>query len=238
MTAPPSILAPLAAVMLLAGCGDGPKAPEKPPGDPAVSGALGDPIMVDPALDGQNAARAGMAGGGVTIGGIPPEQRGPKAIAAALAEAAGMAGGAILSAPAPSAAAGPAHAGRVVTAGQLAARAHGLSDCAAEVGYSAIWAARLPEALAIYPRGHVQEAAGTDQGGCRLRAVNFVTPVSASDVVDFYYTRVRAAGYDAQHRTEGRDAVLAGRKGAAAYAIYVRTREDGMTEADLIAHGG
>ncbi len=235
MTAPSRLLAPLAAALLLAGCGDKPREPEKPQGDPAVSGALGDPIMVDPALDAQNAARAGMAGGGVAIGGVPPEQRGPKAVAAALGEAARMAGGAILSAPPPSVA---DQRPGTVTAVQLAARTPADRACAAEAGYSAIWAARLPEALTIYPRGHVQEAAGTDEGACRLRAINFVTPVSVSDVVDFYYTRLRAAGFGVQHRTEGRDAVLAGRKGAASYALYVRKRGDGLTEADLVSNGG
>lgn len=230
-----SIVSTWVLASLLAGCGDEPKSPEKPPADAAVGGALGDPILVDPALDGQNPARAGMAGGGVAIGGIPPEQRSPKAVAAAIGEAARMAGGAILSAPAPSAASERAE---TVTAGQLAAKAPGESSCAGKIDYSAIWAARLPEALAIYPRGHVQEAAGTDKDGCRLRVVTFVTPVGVSDVIDFYYTRARAAGYDAEHRTEGKDAVLGGGKGAAAYVLYVRKRDDGLTEADLISNGG
>lgn len=235
MTAPLHFIAPVLAALLLAGCGDKPKEPEKPRGDTAIGAALGDPILVDPALDGQNAARAGMAGGGVVSGGIPPEQRGPKAIAAAIAEAARMAGGAILSAPAP--VVGAAGAG-TVTAAQLAGKAPGASACAGKVAYSAVWAARLPDALAVYPRGHVQEAAGTDQDGCRLRIVNFVTPVGVSDVIDFYYTRVRAAGYDAEHQTEGKNAVLGGGKGAAAYLLYVRKRDDGLTEADLISNGG
>jgi hypothetical protein len=224
----------LSLALLLAGCGDADKR-AKPEGDAAVSGALDDQIMVDPALDAQNQARAGMAGGGAAAAGIPPEQRNPEAIAAAIADATRLAGGSIR--PAPTAKTGPQSA-KAVTAGQLAYKAPHGGDCVGKVEYSAIWAARLPEALAVYPRGHVQEAAGTDQNGCRLRVVNFVTPVGVSDVIDYYYTRLTAAGFDAEHRSEGKDAVLGGSEGAAAYLLYVRTRSDGLTEADLISNGG
>lgn len=226
--------AALAAVLLLASCDDGPDKAEGPEGDAAVGEALGDQIMVDPALDGQNQARAGMTGGGAASAGIPPEQRSLEAVAAAIAEATKLAGGSIRQAPA--ATTGPDKPD-TVTAGQLAAANPGAS-CADKVGYSAAWAARLPEVLAVYPRGHVQEAAGTDKDGCTLRVVNFVTPVGVSDVIDYYYTRLSAAGFDAEHRSEGKDMVLGGSKGASAYVLYVRKRDDGLTEADLVSNGG
>lgn len=233
MIARVSLALPLA--LLLAGCDGSPGKTDKPERDAAVSGALGDPIMVDPALDGQNPARAGMTGGGAATSEIPPQQRSPEAIAAAIGEATRLAGGSIRTAPA--ARTGPAPA-EAITAGQMAARMPRGGNCAGKVDYSAAWAAKLPEALAVYPHGHVQEAAGTDKDGCALRVVNFVTPVSVSDVIDFYYTRLTAAGYDAGHRTEGKDDVLGGGKGAAAYVLYVRKRDDGLTEADLISNGG
>lgn len=227
-------LAALSAALLLAGCGGAPEKAPKAEDDAAVGEALGDPIMVDPALDGQNPARAGMAGGGAASAGIPPERRSLEAVALAIAEATRLAGGSIRKAPA--AKTGP-EAPVPVTAGQLAARTRG-GACAGKVEYSAVWAARLPEVLAVYPRGHVQEAAGTDRDGCKLRVVNFVTPVGVSDVIDYYFTRLTAAGYDAAHRSEGKDAVLGGSRGASAYVLYVRKREDGLTEADLVSNGG
>lgn len=220
--------------VLLAGCGSAPDKADKPEGDAAVSDALNDPVMVDPDLGGQNQSRAGMVGGGAASAEIPPLPRGPEAAATALAEATQLAGGEIRKAPPPAKGADVAES---VTAGQLAQRVPG-GNCASKVDYSAAWAAKLPEVLAIYPRGHVQEAAGTDKDGCALRVVNFVTPVGVSDVIDFYYTRLRAAGYDAEHRVEGKDDVLGGSKGAAVYLLYVRKRDDGLTEADLISKGG
>ena len=56
------------------------------------------------------------------------------------------------------------------------------------------WAAKLPAAFPVYPRGNTQEAAGTDEGQCALRVVSFLTPVALEEVLAFYYTRARAAG--------------------------------------------
>jgi hypothetical protein len=108
--------------------------------------------------------------------------------------------------------------------------------CAQKLDYSAVWAARLSEPLQVFPRGHVQEAAGTDAEGCQLRAVNFRTPVPVDDVVNFYYTRLRAAGYGAAHTLNSDVHGLGGRKGSVVYAIYVRKMANGLTEVDLVAN--
>ena len=124
------------------------------------------------------------------------------------------------------------------TAAQVAEAAKtGKVDCAGKAEYSMKWASSLPEALGVYPRGAVQEAAGTDSDGCRMRVVSFATPVAPEDVIDFYFTRVRAAGYDAKHSLDGKDHVLGGSKGSAAYLIYARKLDNGVTEVDLIASG-
>jgi hypothetical protein len=226
--------ASLAGVLLLAGCGHAEKAEKaKAENDPAVTSALGDEIMVDPELAGQQ----GSAGASKIE--IPPEQRTPEAVAAIKAEALKLAGGTIQPAPAPS---GEGDVSKLVesaaTAAQIAAAAKtGKVDCAGKVQYSAKWATALPAALAVYPQGAVQEAAGTDSDGCRLRVVNFVTPVTPGDVIDFYNTRVRAGGYDARHQLDGAQHVLGGRKGAAAYLVYARKLDNGLTEVDLVASG-
>lgn len=236
MKSPVYLLTTIVGVALLAGCGGGdPKAPAaKADDDPAVTSALGDEIMVDPELAGQ------QGGPGASSIALPPEQRTPEAASAAKAEAVKLAGGTIQPAPAPT---GGSDLGKLIegaaTAAQVAATAKtGKIDCAAKVAYSAKWANTLPAALAVYPRGAVQEAAGTDSDGCRLRVVNFTTPVTPTDVVDFYYTRARAGGYDARHQVDGKDHVLGGKKTGGAYLVYARALENGLTEVDLVVSGG
>ena len=232
-----SFSAGLAGIALLAGCGDEkPKA--VPEGDPALTGALGDQIMVDPELAGQDRSGEGVSAGANRVE-LPPEQRSPEAIAAAKAEADKLAGGPVQSAPLAEAGDAAALMQQASTAAQVAEASRAAStDCAQRAEYSMNWVNQLPDALKVYPRGSVQEAAGTDADGCKLRVVSFVTPVAADDVVNFYFTRVRKAGYDARHRMDGADHVLGGKKGAAAYVLYARKLDNGLTEVDLIASGG
>lgn len=229
-------LAGLASVALLAGCGEADKKnAEATSDDPAMTGALGDQIMVDPELSGQNGA-AMSAGGNVAD--LPPEQRSPEAIAAARQEAAKMAGGTLQSAPEPAGGGTSSLVEAAATAAQVAESSRAAStDCASRVEYSMSWAIRLPAALSVYPRGAVQEAAGIDADGCALKVISFITPVAPGDVVDFYYTQVRRAGYGAKYRMDGDDHVLGGSKGSTAYIVYARKLDNGLTEVDLIASG-
>jgi len=111
------------------------------------------------------------------------------------------------------------------------------ANCADKAEYSSKWAARLPDAVPIYPRGAVQEAAGTDDGACNLRVVNYLTGVDTGDVVDFYYSSATKAGYSIQRVREGGDDVIGGTKGKASFIAYVRELPSGATEVDLIASG-
>lgn len=233
-------LAGLASIALLAGCSSGEKKPaDAPEDDPALSGALGDQIMVDPDLTGQNQANSGVAAGPSKVE-LPPELRTAKAISAAIDEAAVLVGGVIKTAPKPGDGAGVAPLiENAATAARVAQAAKaGNVDCAEKAQYSMTWVKSLPEPLGVYPRGAVQEAAGTDSGGCRLRVISFATPVSPEDVIDFYFTRVSAAGYDARHNLDGKDHVLGGSKGKSAYLIFARKLDNGITEVDLVASGG
>jgi hypothetical protein len=228
----------MAALLALAGCNESEPPAAPPAKDPALTGALADQIMVDPELVGQNQANSAITAADSNSVTQPAPAGGTEAIAAAKAEAAKLAGGAIQSAPAPTPGDGKALAADAATAAQLATVADkSQADCAGKVEYSAHWATALPEPLGVYPRGAVSEAAGTDQAGCRLRVVSFTTPVPPQDVVDFYYTRLRKAGYGAAHRLDGKDHVLGGRKAASAYVVYARPAEDGMTEVDVVAGG-
>jgi len=228
------LLCSVVGVALLAACG-GPEQDEaKPESDPALTGALEDEIMTDAELSGEAGAAAATADGIE----LPPELRSPEAIAAAKQEAAKKADGTLQSAPqaasgrAASLVQGAATAARVVEQSKLAS-----TDCAARVNYSASWANRLPDALSVYPRGAVQEAAGSDEAGCAIAVVNFVTPVDVRDVIDYYYTRTRKAGYGAEYHVDGSEHVLGGKKGAKAYLVSVRKLENGLTGVDVIASG-
>lgn len=231
----PLLLVPLA----LVGCNRDDAAPDRTAErDPAVSDALGDPLMADPDLASQNQGGAALTGGGPASAGIPPVVRSQDEIDAARAAARALAGGGIASAPEPVATVQTSRLARAVTAPAMAdALGLGGKGCSARLGYTAVWAARLAAPFAVYPRGHVGEAAGSDEGGCRLRVVRFVTPVAAEDVIAFYAARARAAGYPIKRTRKGGDDILQGAKGVAAYAVAARTNDDKLSEITLITSG-
>lgn len=229
----------LSGLVLLAGCGAAETdAPGPPPEDAAVSDALADPIMTEPDLSSQNRAHAAIVASAPVSSALPPIDRSDAAIGAARDAAARLLGGPVPAAP-DGVKSDLKPFREAVTAAQMAAafKIGGLG-CTQNVEYTARWAAMLPEPLQVYPRGAVEEAAGTDAGGCGLRVVHFKTPVAPDEVIAFYHARLRAAGHPAGHSVDGSDHVLRGRRGAATYAIYVRPAEDGLTAADIVVAGG
>lgn len=226
----PIFLMPLAALVLSA-CGQETAAPDSAKDlDPAIVAALADPIMIDPDLASQNRGNAAIAMG--AFDGVPLEDVSPEAIEAARAEAVRLAGGTIKSAPEPAEtgkAAPPA-----VTAGQLAAMTANPAGCVEGLRYGYAWAAQFPATLPIYPRGHVQESAGS--AGCKLRAAVFTTPVEPQAVIDFYYTTAGTGGYSADRSRAGEVEVLSGSKGASAYLVRVRT-VGGLSQVELAVRG-
>lgn len=229
-----------AAALLLPACGGG----EEPrqahaEHDPATVAALADPITIDPDLARQNRADS-VASIPSYDGSLPTIDNSIEAVAAARAEALQLLGGpaTLRKAPPPEPIAGEIPAGAELSAAARAAVAPGANaDCAARVQYTMRWAARLPAAFPVYPRGAVQEAAGTDDEGCSLRVVNFVTPVPLDEVMDFYYSRAIAAGFSAQRVLKDGDDVLGGVKGKASYTIFARRLASGNTEVDLVTSG-
>ena len=224
--------------LLLASCGaDAPVAVADD--DPALSNALAGPILVDPDLVGQNRANSAAALPSQD-GSLPSVDSGPEAVAAARDQALAMVGGpgSLRHAPDPGELSEAPPAKATDSATERAAATVGLrAFCGKGLQSTAMWAARMPDAFPVYPRGAVQEAVGTDTGDCKLRVVAFVTPVPYDEVIDFYYTRARAAGYSARHlRGEG-DAVLSGTRGNAAYDIYVTRLPSGNTAVDLLTNG-
>jgi len=228
--------------LLLAACGSGEKGAKEGAvaTDAEVANALGDQIMVDPDLAGQNQANSAVSTA-LVDGALPPEMLSPEAIQRARAEALKLVGGsgAMKKAPAATPASGnQAPEAAIAAISRAASAPGGNTNCAERADYTMQWAAKLPAPFPVYPQGAVQEAAGTDEGGCSLRVVNYVTAVPLSDVIDFYYTRATAAGFSTQRaRDDGHD-VLGGVKGRVSYVVYVRALPKGGTEVDLITNGG
>ena len=195
--------------------------------DPAIVAALADPIMIDPDLASQNRGNAAITLD--TFDAVPLDDASPGAIAAAKADAARLAGGMIKTAP--EAAESRDKFVPALTAGQVAAALPGLSaNCLDSLRYGYAWAASS-QALPVYPRGHVQEAAGST--ACGLHAVIFTTPVEPSAVIDFYFTRAGDAGFTAERRRQGEVDVLSGRTRTAAFAVRVRPGANGLFAVEL-----
>ncbi|MFC3173802.1 hypothetical protein ACFOD9_06015 [Novosphingobium bradum] len=221
----------------LAGCSGEKPADRRADQDPAVAAALAEQLMTDPDLARINPENRVLAGGGPPSARIPLDDRSPQALARARADAARLVPPAQAVAP-PAAAAPLAPARRDSPAlAAVAALGPGARACAGKLEPGFAWAARLPAAMPIYPRGHAQQAAGTDRDGCGLRVVNFVSPVPAAELAGFYWAMARRAGLAPDHRLAGADHVIAGRAGRRAGAAIIHAREDGLSEVDLVTSG-
>ena len=209
--------------------------------DPALTSALQDQIMVDPSLAQQANNDAVRPPAQPYSGAVPPDGIAGSSNAAASTGA--STSERLKKAPAPNANCPQCGAAREsLTLGALAARQKDkrTSGCADNMRYSARWAQRLPADLPLYPDARVSEAAGTEAGGCALRAVSFATSASLQTVVDWYYTRATNAGYSAEHQAQGAEHVLGGTRDRdnGAYAIFLTSRRDGGTDVDLVANNG
>ncbi len=215
---------PFLAALLLAGCGEETAPAEPAARDPAIAQALDDPLMVDPDLSARNEGAAAITVR--TDGALPVVAQSAKAIAAARAEAAGLVGGAdkLAAIPAPSGQAAPLGEPHVPDDHLAVLREK--TACRAVLTHSAIWAARLPAALPVYPRGATLAATGGDGDGCRVLAVRFETPVPLDEVLAFYWTRAKAARLAPRHLTAGDIAVLQGRSAELAFDLRARRLGD------------
>jgi len=221
----------LACALLLTAC-SGEEAGKDKPRDPVAAAALDDPLMTDPDLTGQNRGNAALDGG-LPDGAMPAFKRSPEEIEAAKGEAERLLGRPIPAAPDPASSASASRLDGATTMPAIA-KASGLGrHCAGKLTYPAVRGGRLPPALPVYPRGHTLVAGGSDQAGCKLRAVRYVTPVEPGDVIAFYHASTSSAKLPAARSREGDDEVLSGK----GYALFVRKRSDGLSEVDLVTSG-
>jgi len=220
---------------LLAACSDEPEDAEAGAElDPATEQALNDDLMTDPDLAGSAEGNAALSGSSDRS--LPNINRTPEAIAAARTRAAELVGGAdaLRAVPAPRDLGAAQTVTPAMQKAAQAAVAPGGANCDSRVEYTTAWAAKLPGTFPVYPRGNTQEAAGTDEGGCALRVVSFLTPVPLDDVLAFYHTRALANGYSAEHVKAGGDNILSGTSGEKAFVVYGRRLPSGVTEIDLV----
>lgn len=230
-----SLLFAAAPLALLAACTDGDDTQDEAGArDAASQAALDEDLASDPDLAGSNEGNAALTGS--SDGSLPQIDTSPEAVTAARSRAMEMIGGTGALRPAGS----PRELGRGENAttamrqAAIAAVEPGGQDCASRVEYTTAWAAKLPGAFPVYPRGNTREAAGTDEGSCSLRVVTFRTPVPLDDVLAFYNTRAQAAGFNTEHVKAAGDNILSGTKGRSAYVVYGRRLPNGITEIDLV----
>ncbi|MCU6455631.1 hypothetical protein LPN01_16245 [Sphingomonas sp. A2-49] len=194
--------------------------------DPALTAALADQIMVDPALAQSANATVVRPPSRPDPLAMPPEPVAPRPDRVTAADLT----------PTP-AARGACRACRnadgALTLGELAAReAAATAGCARDVSYSAGWANRLPAALPLYPDARVREAAGND--ACGLRVVSFASAAPVGRILDWYTARARRAGYSVEHQASGGQHVLGGTRGESAYVAYVTAAPSGGSAIDLV----
>lgn len=194
------------------------------PRDPALTAALHDQIMVDPALT--QSANTNVV--------RPPARPDPLSVPVDPVRADGVRSTDLKPVPA----AGPncpqcRKAAGALTLGELAKRQSNASvACAEGVRYSAGWANRLPADVPLYPDARVREAAGND--ACGLRVVSFTSAAPVGRILDWYNARVSRAGYSVEHQASGGQHVLGGTRGDAAYVIYATASPEGGSDIDLL----
>ena len=232
----------LPALLLLAACGTPPVASADldaldrdlvgNAADPAIALALRQPLMTDPALSQSANARAVRPPPSIDTGAMPPDDLGRPADTSRPADLR----------PAPVATPGCPGcraAKGALTLAALAQRqpARGIAACAPMIRYATAWADRLPPALPLYPDALVADAAGTDANGCRLRAVTFTSAAAPGRVGDWFGAHAARGGFVVEHRADGADHMLAGTHGAGGFALFLRPRPGGGTDADLVSNG-
>jgi hypothetical protein len=191
--------------------------------DPALTSALADQISVDPTLANQSNRNAVR----------PPETPTQAPYPAT------QAGGATGRAPAPARAGGETDGQHEQLAG--AARGEGGAACGSRVpfNYDLSWAGRLSPVFPVYPGAKVTEAAGNDQGDCRVRVVTFTAAAGFQHLLDWYHTRAVRAGYSSEHQIRGGDHILAGTNESDGGAFYLIVTPAGNgSQVALIANKG
>ncbi len=232
----------LMAALALAGCGDKDTAPDLAKlevkvatnaTDPALREAIEAPIATDPDLT-REANRDAVKPADKPLDGALPAHLPARDVKAQVMK---LTGGKLL--PTPAATRTITSTGDAITLSGIAAQ-QGLSAACEDprLAYDFGWAQRLPAHLPLYPGAALKEAAGTDDPRCAIRAATFATSASSGQVLDFYYTLARRAGFTVERiEQNGGDTLVGKGKGKAAFFLMLRpSTESGGTEGDLVVN--
>jgi hypothetical protein len=189
--------------------------------DPALTSALEDQILVDPALTQQSNKNAVRPPETPIQAQYPAPADSDRTGASARPGTVQRSGGA----PAPQTAS--AGSGEGV-------------GCGGELSRNLQWARRLPAAFAVFPGGRLTEAAGSDAADCHARIVTFTTSAPPQRVLEWYRGRATGAGYSAEHQMRQGDHILAGlsAREAGAFYLIVTPLRSGGSDVALIAKTG
>ena len=210
--------------------------------DAAANGALNDRILVDPELT-DSANVNSVKGSDKPLSGAAPAGRGYDGDASIEA----LDSAKLMRAPKATVVSAEdcTNCGerRAATLGGLAADqgvTRGKGTCDAKLQYGAGWANRMPPEFPVYPRGRVKEAGGVDGGICDIRVASFTTSAAMQNVIDYYYTRARKSGYNAEHQIRAGEHVLGGTRDndGGAYFITFNKAAGGGTAVDIVANNG
>jgi hypothetical protein len=157
--------------------------------DPALTAALHDQIMVDPALAQQSNGNAVR----------PPPRPDPRSVPL-------------------DAATGHKPVNGALTLGAIAEQVPGTAGCAAAIRYAAAWSTKLPPTFPLPADAVVAEAAGNDADGCRLRVVSFQVGTAPGRTLAWYAEHARAAGYSVERSGDARLAGRRGEASYVVYA--------------------
>jgi hypothetical protein len=213
----------LAMAFALAGCGgasdkaaldkiDG-KLSGKGDADPALTAALEDQIMVDPSLSGQandDAIKPASEPNQTPV----PQSEGTKSTPA-----------------------GQTLGGLAAEQAEIAKES--FNGCELTVQYSMDFASRLPADLPLYPQSQVSEAAGSDTGGCHLRAISHNSNGTLKQVAQHYAGTATRAGYTVASKAEASGMMVSGKRAADGGAFYALLTPNGAgTSVDLVVNNG
>lgn len=70
-----------------------------------------------------------------------------------------------------------------------------------------------------------------------MRVINFQTPVTVRDVIDFYHSSAARLNLPATVSAEGDDLVVSARGKGLSFSVHARRMADGVTEVDLVING-